>query len=121
MKFLIDRCAGRKVAEFLRTQGHDVSEISERGADPGDSAILQWAAEEDRILVTMDKDFGKLVYLAKQAHSGIVRLPDVRSSQRLEIMKQLLEFRAVHLNEGAIITVRGDRIRTSFPFRNPQC
>jgi|WetSurMetagenome_2_1015567.scaffolds.fasta_scaffold38313_4 predicted nuclease of predicted toxin-antitoxin system len=115
MRFLIDRCVGHKIAEFLKSQGHDVSEISERGADPGDPVILQWAAEEDRILVTMDKDFGKLVYLNRLAHSGIVRLPDVRSSQRMEIMQQLLDFHAAHLSEGAMITIRGGRIRTSFP------
>lgn len=36
MKFLVDRCAGRRLAEWLRKQGHDAAESAERGEDPGD-------------------------------------------------------------------------------------
>lgn len=56
MKFLLDRCAGRRVATWLRTQGHDVVESYERGPDPGDQVLLNWAAAEARILVTIDTD-----------------------------------------------------------------
>lgn len=57
MRFLIDRCAGRRLADWLRQQGHDVVESRERGRDPGDRTLLEWAAAEERVLVTMDKDF----------------------------------------------------------------
>jgi predicted nuclease of predicted toxin-antitoxin system len=40
MKFLLDRCAGRRLADWLRTQGHDVVESRERGPDPGDLTLL---------------------------------------------------------------------------------
>jgi predicted nuclease of predicted toxin-antitoxin system len=62
VKFLVDRCAGSRLAEWLRGEGHDVLESRERGGDPGDDAILEWATSENRILVTMDKDFGALVF-----------------------------------------------------------
>jgi predicted nuclease of predicted toxin-antitoxin system len=55
VKFLVDRCAGRRLAEWLRGQGHDVLESRERGADPGDDVILEWAVAESRILITMRK------------------------------------------------------------------
>jgi len=42
MRFLIDRCAGTFIAEWLRTQGHDVVESRERGPDPGDRVLLEW-------------------------------------------------------------------------------
>jgi predicted nuclease of predicted toxin-antitoxin system len=32
MKFLIDRCAGRLIADWLRQQGHDVVESRELGS-----------------------------------------------------------------------------------------
>ena len=63
MKFLIDRCAGRRIAEWLSSLGHDVIETRSLGQDPGDRVILDWAAGENRILVTIDTDFGKLVYV----------------------------------------------------------
>jgi predicted nuclease of predicted toxin-antitoxin system len=31
---------------------------------------LQWAAAEQRVLVTMDKDFGELVFAERAAHSA---------------------------------------------------
>jgi len=57
MRFLIDRCAGTLIAQWLRAQGHDVLESRERGPDPGDHILLAWAAQESRILVTIDTDF----------------------------------------------------------------
>ena len=63
MRFLIDRCAGRRIADWLRSNGHDVVEARELGPDPGDRALLDHAARERRILVTIDTDFGKLVHL----------------------------------------------------------
>ena len=49
MKFLVDRCAGRRLAEWLREHGHDVLESRERGPDPGDVVLLEWASAEDRV------------------------------------------------------------------------
>ena len=77
MRFLIDRCAGRRLAEWLRQQGHDVVESRERGEDPGDRVLLAWAAAEARVLVRMDKDFGEFIYRERAPHTGIVRLLDV--------------------------------------------
>jgi predicted nuclease of predicted toxin-antitoxin system len=59
MRFLIDRCAGRLIADWLRKQGHDVVESRELDPDPGDRALLDRAAKETRILVTIDTDFGE--------------------------------------------------------------
>jgi len=76
VRFLVDRCAGHRLAEWLRTQGHDVVEVSGLGPDPGDRAILEMAAQQDRILVTIDTDFGRLVH-GGASHAGEFRLPDV--------------------------------------------
>ena len=71
MRFLIDRCAGTFIAEWLRTQGHDVVESRERGPDPGDRVLLEWAAQESRILITIDTDFGQLVFLEGQSQQRL--------------------------------------------------
>ena len=115
MKFLIDRCAGRRLADWLRVQGHDVVESRERGPDPGDRALLHWASREERILVTIDTDFGELVYLERAPHCGVVRLPDVPAKERIELMTQVLERHGRALVGAMIITVRGGRIRVSRP------
>ena len=72
MRFLIDRCAGALIATWLRRMSHDVVEWRELGPDPGDQALLELAAQQSRILITIDTDFGQLVFLPGQSHSGLV-------------------------------------------------
>jgi predicted nuclease of predicted toxin-antitoxin system len=113
MRFLIDRCAGNLIAEWLRNQGHDVVESRERGADPGDRVLLEWAARESRVLITIDTDFGQLVFLEGQRHCGLIRLPDVPSNERIAIIKDVVERFEKELESRSIITVRGGKIRIS--------
>ena len=114
MKFLVDRCAGRRLADWLRTAGHDVIAAAEQGPDPGDAALLRQAVVEDRVLVTIDSDFSTLVYRFGASHRGIVRLPDVPATERIRLMDDLLARHALVL-PGAIVTVKGNRIRWSGP------
>jgi predicted nuclease of predicted toxin-antitoxin system len=90
VRFLIDRCAGRRLAEWLRQQGHDVVESRERSPDPGDRKLLEWAVEERRVLVTMDKDFGEFIFSGGASHCGLVRLPDVPAERRIALMERVL-------------------------------
>ncbi len=115
MKFLVDRCAGRRLAEWLRDQGHDVVESRALGPDPGDQALLERAATEGRILVTIDTDFGELVYVRDVSHAGLVRLPDVSTAQRIALMAEVLEQHRQALERQAVVTVRGGRVRISQP------
>jgi predicted nuclease of predicted toxin-antitoxin system len=115
MKFLVDRCAGRSLADWLGSEGHDSLYAVSLGPDPGDRALLQKAVSEERILVTIDTDFGKLVFRGGEVHCGIVRLPDVRRERRIELMKRVIERYGLQLERGAMITVRGGNIRVSLP------
>ena len=115
MRFLIDRCAGRRLAEWLRDQGHDVVEARELGADPGDRALLERAAADGRILVTIDTDFGELVYVRRVPHAGLVRLPDVPAERRIALIAEVLERHRQALEIQAIVTIRDGRIRISHP------
>ncbi|HJY29707.1 MAG TPA: DUF5615 family PIN-like protein [Pyrinomonadaceae bacterium] len=75
--------------------------------------LLDWAVKETRILVTIDTDFGELIYLENLSHAGLVRLPDVPARERQLIIQDLLARYETELQEAAIITVRGGRIRIS--------
>lgn len=119
MKFLVDRCAGQRLAQWLRTQGHDVREATEVNPDPGDQAILRWAVHEGRVLITIDSDFGLLVFHGGEPHAGIVRLPDVPADQRIMLMAQLIERYERDLHQGAILTVGTKRVRVSQTQPNP--
>ena len=88
-------------------------ESRDLGADPGDRVLLEWATRESRILITIDTDFGQLVFQRGQSHSGLIRLPDVPSHERVAIIKDLIERFQTEIETGAIITVRGSKIRIS--------
>jgi predicted nuclease of predicted toxin-antitoxin system len=113
VKFLVDRCAGRRLAEWLRAQGHDVLEAASLGADPGDRALLQLAAQEQRVLVTIDTDFGALVFGASAPHCGLIRLPDVPAVRRIEMLRDVLARHLADVQTGAVVTVQRDKIRIS--------
>ena len=115
MRFLNDRCAGRRLAEWLRNSGHDVVEAQTLGPDPGDRALLERAGAEERVLVTLDKDFGELINLRRVSHAGLILLPDVRVSQRIETVRAVIEDHCKALEERAVVTVRSGRIRISHP------
>jgi predicted nuclease of predicted toxin-antitoxin system len=47
MRFLVDRCANRKFAEWLKSRRHDVLESRTLGADPGDRELLELAVQPE--------------------------------------------------------------------------
>lgn len=118
MRFLVDRCAGHRLAEWLDNAGHDVLEALALGQDPGDKTLLEPAEAENRVLITIDKDFGELIFLHRVSHAGLIRLPDVRMSQRIEMVEEIVEAYGPELEERAVITVQGRRIRISHPPKN---
>lgn len=113
MRFLVDRCVGRRTVEWLRAEGHDAVAAADLGSDPGDRELLRRASEERRILITMDKDFGAFVFSEKLSHAGIIRLPDIPVAERLPLLSTVLIAHGGELAKAAIVTVRGGRIRIS--------
>lgn len=113
MKFLVDQCAGRTLAEWLRSRGHDVLEARELGPEPGDRAWLYRAELEGRVLVTIDTDFGELVFLHRVPHAGLVCLPDIPPRRRIALMAELIDQHSDARDSGAVISARSGRIRIS--------
>jgi predicted nuclease of predicted toxin-antitoxin system len=88
-------------------------QLARRGPDPADRTDLAWGAAEERIVVTIDKDFGQFLFTEHAPHKGLVRLPDVPSAERVAIMESLLSSYADALQAGSVLTVRGGRVRVS--------
>ena len=113
MRFLVDACAGRRLSDWLADQGHDAVFADSLGADPGDRALLDVAVAEGRVVVTIDMDFGELMFLHGVSHAGLVRLPDVPVAERIALMENVLERCSDALSEQAIVTAGTRRIRVS--------
>lgn len=101
--------------EPLREKGHNVFWCGDILPDPGDELILRRAVQEQRILVTLDKDFGELVFLRGQRHAGIIRLVEVPSLSQAEAIHSILVEHGELLTNGAIITLKNQRLRVRKP------
>ena len=115
MKFLVDCCAGRRLAEWLRNEGHDVFDAGELEHDPGDATLLAQAAAEGRVLITLDNDFGELLFVRRAAHAGLIRLPDLPVAQRITLTAEVIHDHRAALERQALITIRGSRVRITYP------
>lgn len=113
MRFLVDRCMGLRLSDWLSESGHDSIYAPSLGPDPGDELLLKWAREQGRVLITIDKDFGALVFVHDQPHAGLIRMPDVPVQRRIDLLKMVMANHEEALAAGAIITIRGERIRVS--------
>lgn len=95
----------------LATAGHDVIWAGEWPSDPGDDEILARANEQDRVLVTLDKDFGELAVAHGRPHRGIVRLVNLATAEQVRLSALVLDTHAADLLRHAIITVERGRLR----------
>ena len=60
MRFLADENFPGAAVGRLVGAGHDVAWVRAKAPGLADSEVLAWAAREQRILLTFDKDFGDL-------------------------------------------------------------
>ncbi len=111
MKLLLDTCVWGGVKAELEAAGHDVLWTGELPQDPGDEEILAMAHREQRVLVTLDKDFGELAIRRSLPHCGIVRLVNISARRQATISQHVLTRYGEELARGAIITVEADRVR----------
>ena len=113
MRLLIDNCLPRGLAEKLSLAGHDLVWAGEWGRDPGDEQILARAAAERRVLVTLDKGFGKLMIAALFTRSGVLLMRRTRPPEWFDVCHFALELCAADLRAGAIVlaTPKGIRVR----------
>jgi len=84
MKFLADEGIDRSIVTGLRKMDFDVFYVVESTRSVDDEVLLSIAFDENRILITRDKDFGELVFRLNKAHAGVilVRLEGFTTQER---------------------------------------
>ncbi len=116
MRFVVDENMGPSVALWLATMGHNVVSVYSESRGISDDDIIQRSYEEDRILITCDKDFGDLVFRERRPHRGVVllRLEDERPAIIVRVLTRLLDEYADRLG-GRFVVVTEDRVRFAGP------
>ena len=89
---MVDVGVGKKVEEFLLEKSYDAKAVRSLDQRMPDQEIIRLAALENRIVITMDKDFGELVYHSGMDHCGILllRLEDASGSEKRQVIDKIL-------------------------------
>jgi predicted nuclease of predicted toxin-antitoxin system len=72
MQFLDDESCDFAFVNALRDAGHDVLVVGQITPRADDSVVIRLALEQNRVLLTEDKDFGQLVFASGEQSSGVV-------------------------------------------------
>jgi len=115
VKLLLDANLSPEVGRRLKEAGHDAIHIRDIGLlSAQDPEILLAAAEEGRILLTADTDFGALLALGSLASPSVLLLRSadhLRPSEQAELIAVNLPSIADDLEKGAIASLTRDRLR----------
>lgn len=120
MKLLLDQGLPRSSTVLLRELGYDAVHVGEIGAaNHSDLEILERAAKENRIVVTLDADFHTLLATHKAKGPSVIRIrtEGVKPQKLIEILQEVLTRCNAELIKGAALSVRKNQVRVKLlPF-----
>lgn len=114
MRFLADESCDFAIVRALRAAGHEVTSVRDVARSADDERVSQLAIEEDRVLLTEDKDFGQIVYAAATRCPGVilVRFPGNARQGAVAAVLELLEKVGDGIG-GRFVVVQPGRVRIS--------
>jgi predicted nuclease of predicted toxin-antitoxin system len=114
MKFLADMGISPRTVEWLRTRSYDAMHLIEEGLERAiDAQILIKARSEERILLTVDLDFGYLLAVSGAQLPSVIlfRLSDESPKSINQRLAEVLDQCAQDLETGAIVSVNDNAFR----------
>ena len=115
MRFLADECCDFAVIRSLRADGHDVLAVSEFQHRSVDREVMELALAENRIVLTEDKDFGRLVFAGNVDSPGVILIRFPASARPLlaAAILKLVRENASQLS-GAFVVLQPGAARISY-------
>lgn len=115
MRLLVDNALSPALADALRSGGHDVLHVRDLGLEHAtDTAIFAAAADERRIVVSADTDFGTLLALRGEREPSVLlwrrttpRRPEAQAPAILDALARAER----DLRSGAVVVVGVSRLR----------
>ena len=104
------------MVKALRSAGYDVTASREICPGAADEIVAALAIKENRLLLTEDKDFGRLVYAGSGLNTGVLflRFPGNVRSAMANAVVELVKKRNESLR-GRFVVIQPGRIRISEP------
>lgn len=114
MRFLADMGVSRQTVVWLRTHGHDAVHLRDEGLHClPNGEIFEKAANENRIVITFDLDFGELLAGSERRILSVIlfRLRNTRTEFVIQRLAEVLKQSSGDLSQGAIVIVEDGRHR----------
>jgi predicted nuclease of predicted toxin-antitoxin system len=113
--FLADESCDFAIVRALRAEGYDVLAVSEVTQRSDDRALIDQAYREKRVLLTEDKDFGRLVYASHADSAGVIliRFPGNARRTLVQAVTELVRDQSDGLL-GAFVVVQPGHVRISY-------
>lgn len=115
MRLLLDANLSPEVARRLREVGYEAIHVADLGLlSAPDPEIMRAAAQEERVLLTADSDFGALLALSSLAAPSVVLLRSadhMRPAEQAELFAANLPLVTEELETGAIVSLTRKRLR----------
>jgi predicted nuclease of predicted toxin-antitoxin system len=116
MRFIIDQPVSPMLAEWLRRVGHDAYHVRDRHMSAAsDTDIFETAVREERIIITADLDFTRIVALTGRDRPGVVlfRAGNITDEQMLALLQEVLTEVPAERLIASVTTIDRFRIRVS--------
>ncbi len=114
MDFIADESCDFIIVRALRAAGHDVLSIAEVYKGAEDEVVAELAQQLERILLTEDKDFGRMVYAGTRMNSGVIfiRYPSTARRELADSVVSVVRRFSGSL-KGKFLTLQPGRLRVT--------
>jgi len=113
-RFIVDESIDFPVVSYLKSKDYDTTSVVEDYRSLEDIVILKIAFEENRILITNDKDFGNLIFKEKLSSKGLIllRLGNQSSNAKIKILEKLIrDYSGRFLGNFVVVSENKIRVR----------
>jgi len=115
MRFKLEENLSRSVGGLFRGAGHEAVTVHDQGLRGApDEEVFNVSAREDRVLVTLDRDFAQVLRFPPEASAGIIIIeigPRASHQTLLERTRELLAILKSQSPERALWIVEPGRVR----------
>ncbi|MGH8717874.1 MAG: DUF5615 family PIN-like protein [Burkholderiales bacterium] len=108
----MDVGVGKGVEQWLGERGLDIKAARDIDPEMSDKDMLDLAVRESRMVITMDEDFGELVYNSGLPHAGVLllRLEDASGPEKAKIIERIVNTHSDKL-ANKFCVFQNDRLR----------
>ncbi|MBU4425873.1 MAG: DUF5615 family PIN-like protein [Proteobacteria bacterium] len=114
MSILLDQGLPRSAASLLRDEGWDVLHTGDIGLSRStDRQILEFARNEQRVIITLDSDFHTILALTNASTPSVIRirLEGLKGPDLALLIKRIWPRVEPQVKKGAMVTVTESGIR----------